>query len=75
MYDYSKLLGKGVLVGTAFTISFYVPGYFPPEKQSEKHPPHEHMERGTSGSTASAYVTVTAPSSGIYGSTASTFKL
>jgi len=41
-----ELLAKGLVVGTAITIPFYVTNYFPPD-DGHKHPGHEHVENYT----------------------------
>ena len=69
--DYTKLFANGVAVGTALTIPFYVTGYYPPDKQGEKHPPHEHVHGSTGNASAgSGYATVTAVSTAAFAPTA-----
>ena len=62
--DFDDLLKKGLILGTAATIPFYVTGYFPPEKQGERYPGHEHAESGGNSSTGSQGVTVYAGTTG-----------
>lgn len=63
MYTYD-LIKKGVVLGTAVTIPLYVAGYYPPEKQGDKHPPHEHTDVSTGGA-AQPIVIVAQPGSAI----------
>ena len=53
--DFSDLFKTSVTVTVAVTIPFYVAGYFPPEYNGDKHPPHDHSEL-SSGSTATGNV-------------------
>ena len=62
IYPVSKSPFVGLVsVGTAMTIAVYVPNYYPPEKQGERHPGHEHIEQSAGSSSAPAgFVYVTA---------------
>lgn len=53
-----ELLKMGVIAGTALTIPFYVAGYFPPEQQGDKHPPHEHTHASSGNASLSAGVVI-----------------
>ena len=42
-----------VCATVAGTIPFYVAGYYPPEKEGDRLPPHEHVESSSNASVSS----------------------
>jgi hypothetical protein len=55
MNDLLKTTVTGMLVAP---LAMYVTGYFPPDVQGEKHPPHEHVDATSSMVSAGPGMTI-----------------